>query len=73
MNREVRTALGIAAGVSGLVIGFIFLVRFLVPSILEAHFLGSVITAAVVGIAGVLALCWLAWSLVRWAVQSLKS
>ena len=48
MGREVKVALGAAAGIAALVIGFIFLVRFAVPLILEAHFAGSLITASVV-------------------------
>lgn len=72
MNREMKTALGLVAGIAALVIGFIFLVRYAVPAILEAHFAGSLITASVVGIAGVLALCWAAFVLWRWAMKSLK-
>lgn len=72
MNREIKTALGSVAGIAGLVIAFIFLVRYAVPAILEAHFAGSLITASVVGIAGILALCWGAWRLWGWAVASLK-
>lgn len=72
MNREMKTALGLVAGICGLVIGFIVLVRYAVPAILEAHFAGSLITASVVGIAGVLALCWAAFVLWRWAMKSLK-
>ena len=44
MDREIKIALGVAAGIAGLVIGFIFLVRYVVPAILEAHFAGSLIT-----------------------------
>lgn len=72
MNREIKTALGSVAGIAGLVIAFIFLVRYAVPAILEAHFAGSLITASVVGIAGILALCWGAWRLWVWAAASLK-
>ncbi|MDO9609163.1 MAG: hypothetical protein Q7J26_11615 [Brevundimonas sp.] len=71
MGREVKVALGATAGIAALVIGFIFLVRFAVPLILEAHFAGSLITAAVVGIAGILALCWAAWRLFAWASRAL--
>ncbi|WP_343793501.1 hypothetical protein [Brevundimonas kwangchunensis] len=72
MDREIKTALGLAAGIAGLVIAFIFLIRYAVPAILEAHFAGSLITASVVGIAGILALCWAAYLLWRWAAGSLK-
>lgn len=72
MDREIKTALGVVAGIAALVIAFIFLIRYAVPAILEAHFAGSLITASVVGIAGVLALCAAAWALWRWAVGSLK-
>jgi hypothetical protein len=71
MGREVKVALGAVAGIAALVIGFIFLFRFAVPLILEAHFVGSLITASVVGIAGVLALCWAAWRLYVWAARAL--
>jgi len=71
MGREVKVALGAAAGIAGLVIAFLFLVRFAVPLILEAHFAGSLITASVVGIAGILALCWAAWRLFVWASRAL--
>jgi len=72
MDREIKTALGAAAGIAGLVLGFIFLIRYAVPAILEAHFAGSLITASVVGIAGILALVWGGWKLWSWAVRSLK-
>ncbi|WP_332678550.1 hypothetical protein [Brevundimonas sp.] len=72
MDREIKTALGVAAGIAGLVIAFIFLIRYAVPAVLEAHFAGSLITASVLGIAGILALVWAAWRLWVWAVRSLK-
>ena len=72
MNREVRTAFGTAAGLIGLVIAFIFLVRYVVPSILAAPFAASLITATVVAVVGVIALAWCAWRLWAWAIQSLK-
>ena len=62
-------ALGAVAGIAALVIGF--MIRYAVPAILEAHFAGSLITASVVGIAGVLALCWAAWRLYVWASRAL--
>ena len=73
MDREIKTALTIVAGVAALVIAFIFLIRYAVPAILEAHFAGSLLTASVVGIAGILALVWAAWRLWAWASKSLKS
>jgi hypothetical protein len=72
MDREIKIALGAAAGIAGLVIAFIFLVRFLVPVILEARFTGSLIAATVVGIAGNLLLVWAGWKLWSWAARSLK-
>lgn len=72
MDREIKIALGVAAGIAGLVIAFIFLIRFLVPVILEARFTGSLITATVVGIAGILLLVWAGWKLWSWAAKSLK-
>lgn len=72
MDREIKTALGAAAGIAGLVIAFIFLIRYAVPAVLEAHFAGSLITASVLGIAGILVLVWAAWRLWVWAVKSLK-
>ena len=71
MGREIRVALGAAAGIAALVIAFIFLVRYAVPAILEAHFAGILITASIVGIAGVLALVWAAWKLFAWAIRAL--
>lgn len=59
-------------GICALVIGFIFLFRYAVPLILEAHFAGSLITASVVGIGGVLILVWAGWRLWRWAADRLK-
>ena len=73
MDREIKTALTIVAGIAALVIAFIFLIRYAVPAILEAHFAGSLLTASVVGIAGILALVWAAWRLWAWASKSLKS
>ena len=72
MDREIKTALGVAAGIAGLVIAFIFLVRYAVPAVLEAHFAGSLITASVLGIAGILGLVWAASRLWAWAARSLK-
>jgi threonine/homoserine/homoserine lactone efflux protein len=72
MDREIKTALGVAAGIAGLVIAFIFLIRYAVPAVLEAHFAGSLITASALGIAGILVLVWAAWRLWVWAVKSLK-
>jgi len=72
MDREIKIALGAAAGIAGLVIAFIFLIRFLVPVILEARFTGSLITATLVGIAGILLLVWAGWKLWSWATKSLK-
>ena len=53
-------------------IAFIFLIRYAVPAVLEAHFAGSLITASVLGIGGILVLVWAAWRLWVWAVNSLK-
>ncbi|HEY0104372.1 MAG TPA: hypothetical protein VGB60_13010 [Brevundimonas sp.] len=72
MDREIKTALGVAAGVAALVIAFIFLIRYAVPAVLEAHFAGSLIVASVLGIGGILALVWAAWRLWAWAAGSLK-
>ena len=35
MDREIKTALTIVAGIAALVIAFIFLIRYAVPAILE--------------------------------------
>ena len=73
MDREIKTALGLAAGIAVWLIGFLFLIRFLVPAILSARFSGSLIAATVVGIVGILALVWAATRLWAWAVKSLKN
>lgn len=67
-----KVVLGLAAGICALVIGFIVLIRYAVPLILEAHFAGSLITASVVGIGGILILVWAGWRLWRWAADRLK-
>lgn len=67
-----KVALVLAAGICALVIGFIVLIRYAVPLILEAHFAGSLITASVVGIGGILILVWAGWRLWRWAADRLK-
>lgn len=72
MDREIKTALGLAAGLACWLIGFVFLIRFLVPAILSARFTGSLITASVVGIAGILVLVWAASRLWVWTVKSMK-
>jgi len=72
MDREIKTALGAAAGISGLVIAFIFLFRYAVPAVLEAPFSGSLITASVLGITGILVLVWAGSRLWAWAINSLK-
>jgi hypothetical protein len=72
LNREVRTAFGAAVGLISLIIAFIFLVRYVVPSILAAPFAASLITATVVAVVGVIALAWCAWRLWAWVIQSLK-
>jgi len=53
MNREVRTALGGALGLVVLIVAFIALVRYLVPSILGAPFSFSLIAAVAVAVLGV--------------------
>jgi len=72
MDREIKTALGVAAGIAGLVIAFIFLIRYAVPVVLGAPFSGSLVVAAVLGIAGILVLVWAGSRLWFWAVNSLK-
>jgi hypothetical protein len=67
-----KVVLVLAAGICALVIGFIVLIRYAVPLILEAHFAGSLITASVVGIGGILILVWAGWRLWRWAADRLK-
>lgn len=67
-----KVVLVLVAGICALVIGFIFLIRYAVPLILEAHFAGSLITASVVGIGGILFLVWAGWRLWRWAADRLK-
>jgi len=68
-----KVVIGSVAGICALVIGFIFLIRYAVPAILEAHFAGSLITASVVGIGGILLLVWAGWRLWIWAAANLKS
>ena len=70
MNREVRTALGGALGLVVLIVAFVGLVRYLVPSILGAPFSFSLIAAVAVTVLGVLALCWAGWRLWVWVVRS---
>ena len=72
MDREIRIALGIAAGCAALLISFVFLIRYLVPTVLGAPFSGSLIAAVVVGLVGVLVLVWAGWRLAIWASRSLK-
>ena len=72
MDREIKTALSIAAGIAAWVICFLFLIRFVVPAILSARFTGSLITATGVGIVGILALVWAAYRLWTWAAKSLR-
>lgn len=67
-----KVVLATAAGICALAIGFIVLFRYAVPLVLEAHFVGSLITASVLGIGGVLALVWAAWRLWRWAAPRLN-
>jgi pilus assembly protein TadC len=70
MNREVRTALGGALGLVVLIVAFVALVRYLVPSILGAPFSFSLIAAVTVAVLGVLVLCWAGWRLWVWVVRS---
>ncbi|MBB5746143.1 hypothetical protein [Brevundimonas variabilis] len=72
MDREIKIALGIAIGCAGLLIGFVFLIRYAVPAVLGAPFSGSLIAATVVGLAGIMALVWAGWKLAIWASRSLK-
>ncbi len=72
MDRDIRIALSIAAGCVGLLIGFIFLIRYLVPTVLGAPFEGSLVAASVVGLVGVMILVWAAWRLFVWARRSLN-
>jgi pilus assembly protein TadC len=73
VNREVRTALGAAAGLIALIVAFVILVRYLVPSVLGAPFSAALIAAVAVAVLGVLVLFWAAWRLWLWAVRSLNS
>jgi uncharacterized membrane protein YidH (DUF202 family) len=60
VNREIRVAFeAVAYGVALLLLA-IFLLRGVVPTILEARFTGSVLAAAAVGIAGAMGLMALA-------------
>ena len=68
-----KAVLATTAGICALALGFIVLFRYAVPLILEAHFAGSLITASVVGIGGVLALVWAGWKLWRWAAPRLSA
>lgn len=72
MDREIKTALGASAGIAGLFIGFILLVRYAVPAILSARFSGNLLVAAVVGIAGILLLVWAGARLWSWTVKTLR-
>ncbi len=72
MDREIKTALGVSVGIAAWLICFLFLIRYLVPAILSARFSGSLITASVVGIAGILVLVWAGWRLWAWAAKSIK-
>lgn len=58
--REVKAAIAFVMATAGLCVLWVVLYRVLVPSILEAHFYGSVALATVVGIAGAGGLVWLA-------------
>jgi threonine/homoserine/homoserine lactone efflux protein len=68
-----KVVIGSVAGICALVLGFIFLIRYAVPAILEAHFAGSLIMASVVGIGGILVLAWAGWRLWRWASTNFKN
>ena len=70
MDRDVKTALGAAAGIAAWVVAFIFLIRYAVPAILAARFSGSLIAATVVGVIGVLVLVWAAWRLWIWVSRA---
>lgn len=70
VNREVRTAFGAAIGLIGLIVAFIFLIRYVVPSILAAPFSASLISAVAVAVVGVVALAWAGWRLWVWARRS---
>lgn len=67
-----KAVLGTVAGICALAIGFIVLFRYAVPLVLEAHFAGSLITASVLGVGGVLALVWAAWRLWCWSAPRLN-
>lgn len=71
MGSELRVALGAAAGLVGLVAGFVFLIRYVTPSVLGAPVPFAIAAAVAVTLAGVLALTWAAWRLWLWAVREL--
>ena len=61
MDREIKAALLAFVGLAVVVVGAVALVRFVVPAVLEAHFLGSVPVAVAVGVAGLVGLVALGW------------
>ena len=67
MDREFRIAIALAGLVAAWVIGFILLVRYAIPMVLEARFTGAMAVAVLIGVAGVLLMAWLGLMIYRWA------
>jgi hypothetical protein len=72
VTRDLKVGLGIAAGVAGLVIGFLILFRGLVPMVLSARISGSLPLAIAAGVAGALLLAALAALLWKWAARAAR-
>lgn len=71
MDREFRIAIVLVGLIAAWFTGLVLHVRYIVPSILEARFTGSLFVAVVVGVAGVLFLAWLVLLIIRWARRAL--
>jgi hypothetical protein len=72
MDREVKAAVLAFVGVALAGAWLVALFRFVVPAILEAHFLGSVPAAVAAGVIGLVGLVWIAARFLR-AVRKLIS
>ncbi len=73
MDREIKAALLAFVGVALSLVWAAALFRFIVPSILEAHFYGSLLAGGTVGVVGVIGLVVLMYAFLRAVLRQLNA
>lgn len=72
MERDFRIIIGLVAAGAILAVGGVVLLRVIVPMILESRIYGAVGIASLVGLGGVLGICWVAFHTAKHFIQKLN-